>query len=286
MNFIHAVAIDENLRVHLEGHGAIGGELPRQHLQIRSGDAIGITIQGVPGASNVIVDGNVTPCEPSTRVEIRCPWVHCGLHGGDIGFTSTCIGCSRQSNRHPAIEFQVRIDREEQAVDAIGRHCTHGSVAEGCGGRDVGGVDCITGNGTEEVVLVFHGDVGAVGGITRQVCRSKSAHKDADVFIDDFDPEPILAGLRTRIRRLRKQAIAITVVKVRAIEIHGIHTRLIVEGGCHIIIAGSFFGTTRATDVFARAVILYGTLHEVARLLIRTTRRLSDWDTWPVIGGE
>ena len=184
--FVHAVSIDEDLAVHLSAEFTRRGELADEHLQVIAGHTVGIAVERVPGAANDVVDGDAATGKSSAGIEVGRPRVDRGLDGAHIGLPSHHIGHPFQADRHPAVVGEVRIDREEQAVDAIRRGSAQHGVVVRRGGVDVRGVDGVTGDGRHEVVGVVHLDVETGAAVAREVGHTEGTDEHADVFADDF----------------------------------------------------------------------------------------------------
>ena len=128
--FIPSIAFNENLRVHLATEVASGRELTDEHFEVIAGHTIGVAIQCIPGSTDGVVDGDVASGKTTARVEVGCPWVVRGLDRAHIGLTYAGIRHTFQSDRDPGVIDEIRVDRKQQAVDAIRCCSSQGGVIE------------------------------------------------------------------------------------------------------------------------------------------------------------
>ena len=188
---ILTVALDEHLAVHLSADFTGRGELADEHFQVFTGDTVGITVQGIPSATDEVIDDNAGSGKTRSRIEVGHPGVACSLYRSNGGFSGQCVRHTFETDGHPAVIGQVGIDREEQAVDAVrgcGAQC---GLIEGGRRIDVGRIVLVTGNGGHEVRLVVHGDVDPGAGETREVGYAQCADEWSDVFGHRFDGQVV-----------------------------------------------------------------------------------------------
>ena len=177
-----AIPFREDLGIELTTEVSRRSELTSQHFQIRSSDSIGITIQGIPSTTDDVVDDNAFTGHTSTRVEVGEPWIACRLDCGHIGFPRQGIRSAGQANGDPTVVGQIRVDWEQQAIDAVRHPGSQRSVVEIRRGVHIGRIHRVTGDGTEEIILVGHGHEDLVTAVTGQVSGSECTDEDADVF--------------------------------------------------------------------------------------------------------
>ena len=120
------------------------------------------------------------------------------MDGADVGFSGQRIGCSRQADGDPRVVGQVRIDREEQAVDAVRDPRPESGVVEVRGGVHIGGVGGIAGHRGDEVVAVCRGRVDVCRAVSGEVGDAEGADEEADVFVDHFDLDAVFLGMERR----------------------------------------------------------------------------------------
>ena len=145
---------------------ACGGKLSCQHSHVRSCDAIGISIERVPRASNCVIDCNVSTRSARAGVEVGEPRVVPGLNGADASFSTSRVGNSFKSNGDPAVVGKVRVNREEQAVDAVGCACTQSRLVKVRGGVDQGCIRGVPGNRRQKVIRIHVADVKSGGAVS------------------------------------------------------------------------------------------------------------------------
>ena len=172
-----------------------GGELAHQDFEVVPGHAVGVAVQGVPCTSDGIVYGDVASGKAPTSIEIGEPRIVTRLDGADVGFSGQCIGCSRQTDGDPRVISQVRVDREEKAVDAVGDSSAEGGVVEVCRGVDVGRVGRIAGHRGNEVVAVYRGGVDVCRAVAGEVSNAEGTDQQTDVFVDHFDLDAVFLGM-------------------------------------------------------------------------------------------
>ena len=182
--------------VELTAEFSCGGELSNQDFQIVTGHAVCVSVQGKPGTANGIVDGNVASRETAAGLERREPGIASGLNRAHVGLPHHSVGGSLQSDGHPRVVSEVRIDREEQAVDAIGHPTAEQGVVKICRGAQHRGVDGVTGNRGHEVRAVDRRGIDAGGAVPGQVCCAKGADQQADVFRHRFNFNAVLLGVK------------------------------------------------------------------------------------------
>ena len=195
---VETVAIDEDLGVHLNRQVTGGGELSGEDLEVGSGHTIGIAIQGVPGATHGVVDGDVAPGKTGTRIEVGRPGIQAGGDRAHRRFTGHGIGRALQTDGDPAVVGEVRIDGEEQAVDAVGSGASEDGVVKIRRRVDIGGVVGIPGDGRQEVILILHRDVHPGAAVSREVGDAEGTDEHADVFADDFDFDAVVLSMQGR----------------------------------------------------------------------------------------
>ena len=139
-----SIAIDEHLAIDLSAEFSGGGELADQDLQIGTGNAVGIAVQGIPCASDHVINCDVVAGQSAARVEVGHPGVVRGLDRADARFADGRIGHTFKTDGDPAVISEVGVDREQQAVDAIRSAGTEGGVVEIRGRVDVGRIQGVT----------------------------------------------------------------------------------------------------------------------------------------------
>ena len=193
---VGTVTVNEDLDVELTIEFTRGGELTGQHLQVVSGHTVGVSVQGIPCTTDAVIDGDVATRKTSTRIEVGEPGVVVGLHRAHVGFTRQRVRRALQTNGHPRVVSEVRVHREQQAVDAVRNPSTKRSMVEVRRRIDERGIRGITRHGGQEVVRTVHGDINMSGAVSRQVDNTEGTGQDADVLVDDFQLDVI--PLRSR----------------------------------------------------------------------------------------
>ena len=190
------VSIDEHLAIDLSAEFAGGGELADQDLEIRTGNAVGVPVEGVPGAANHVVDFDVSAGQSAARVEVGHPRVVCGLDRADGGLANGGIRHAFEADGHPAVIGEIRVDREQQAVDAVRGAGTQRGMVEVRRRVDVRRIQRVTGHGGHEVVLVVHDDIEPGAAVARQVGDAQGANQHADVLRHDLGRDFVAFGGR------------------------------------------------------------------------------------------
>ena len=199
--FIRTIAIDEHLDVDLSAEFTRRGELTRQHLEVIAGHTVGVAVQGVPCATDSIVDGDVATGQPTARIEVGEPRVVVGLDRAHVGLTGEGIRRACETDGHPRVVSEVWVDREEQAVDAIRNTSTQGGVVKVRRGLDIGWIRRIPRHRRQEVSRSIGRHIDVRRAVARQVGHTEGTDEDADVLIDDFDFDAVSFRCSGRIDR-------------------------------------------------------------------------------------
>ena len=178
-----------------------GGELTNENLQVGTSNSIGVSIQGVPSATNEVIDGQVSTCHAPTGIEVGEPGVVRGLHRADVSFTSHGVGCPFDANGDPAVILKVGVYTEEKAVDAVRCARTQNRMVEIRCGVHIRWIDHVTRNRRHEVVFVVHLYIQTGATVAGHVGNTKGAHEHSDVFSHHLCRN--LVPLRSRRRQHR-----------------------------------------------------------------------------------
>ena len=152
-----AVAVREDLNVHLAAEHTVGGELTEQDAKVISSEAVGGPVQGEPATAVVAAEFDV-----AAGFEGRDPGLT--LDEGHLPFSSSSVGRAGQAHRHPAVVGHLREGVDDHGVDGVGVGRTERILMEGRAGADEGRVGRIAGHGAEEVPGIFECDVHLIGG--------------------------------------------------------------------------------------------------------------------------
>ena len=77
--------------------------MSHEHLEIVSRNSIGVAVQGIPSATNGVVDGDVASSKPSAWIEIGKPRVFAGLNRADVGLSAQEVGGALEAYADPAV---------------------------------------------------------------------------------------------------------------------------------------------------------------------------------------
>ena len=156
--------------------------MSHEDFEIVTGYAVCVSVQGKPSTANGIIDDDVASWNTAAGLKIGKPRIVSRLNRTHIGLSNSGVGRPFQSNRHPRVVGEVGIDREEQAVDAIGYSAAEQGVVKSGGSAQYRWVYGITGHRGHEVIAVGRRGINASGAIPGQVRYAEGADQEADVF--------------------------------------------------------------------------------------------------------
>ena len=151
-----ALAVREDLHVHLTAEHAVRRELSDQHTQVVSSHTVRRAIQGEPTTPVFTGEVNVLSSLKGGHPGLSFDEAHLSLPG-------TRVGGVRQAHRHPAVVGELGEGIHQHRVDVVGIGRADRALVEAGVGADERRVIHVAGHGAHEVVGILQRDIHLVG---------------------------------------------------------------------------------------------------------------------------